>query len=385
MPLIARKKALLCKIESSYGVDSTPTAAANAFLARNVNLTPLEQITVPREIVQSWMGNADELVAASYMRLDFEIEIAGSGTAGTAPPWGPAMRACACAQTLLAATHAGTATAGAASTITLAAGASAVDDTYNGLIIRTTGGTGTGQRRLIYDYVGATKVATVSYPWATAPDATTTYSLDAQACYAPVTSAHESVVFYFYVDGVLHKMLGARGTVGLRINRLGDPVLMFSFTGLYVAVADSALITPTLSGFQTPLAVNNTNTTGFALHSYAGVLDNLSANYGNNVVYRHLVGSETVIITDRKPTGSVMIEAALVASKDWWALARAATLGPMTILHGTAAGNKVYVDSFATQVMRPRYSDTDGVQMLNLDLLFKPGTYGNDDLVVTAI
>lgn len=80
--------------------------------------------------------------------------------------------------------HSGTAQAGAAGTITLASGASAIDDYYNGCIVRTTGGTGGGgtggannQARVITDYVGSTKVATVVPNWETTPDSTTTYEV----------------------------------------------------------------------------------------------------------------------------------------------------------------------------------------------------------------
>ena len=77
----------------------------------------------------------------------------------------------------IASDHSGTATAGAAGTITLAAGASAVDDFYNRCVIELTGATGQGQFRLITDYVGSTKVATVSPNWKVNPDATTTYTV----------------------------------------------------------------------------------------------------------------------------------------------------------------------------------------------------------------
>jgi hypothetical protein len=63
----------------------------------------------------------------------------------------------------------GTATAGAAGTITLDAAASASDDFYNSAIILLTGGTGVGQSRIISDYVGSTKVASVNGNWATNP------------------------------------------------------------------------------------------------------------------------------------------------------------------------------------------------------------------------
>lgn len=70
----------------------------------------------------------------------------------------------------------GTAQAGAATTITLASDASAVDDAYNDYYIKITGGTGEGQARKITDYVGSTKVATVA-TWGTNPDNTSTYKV----------------------------------------------------------------------------------------------------------------------------------------------------------------------------------------------------------------
>lgn len=71
---------------------------------------------------------------------------------------------------------AGTAQAGAAGTITLAAGASAVDDFYNGCIVLLKSNTGVGQARVITDYNSTSKVATIEPNW-TQPDDTTTYDV----------------------------------------------------------------------------------------------------------------------------------------------------------------------------------------------------------------
>lgn len=73
----------------------------------------------------------------------------------------------------------GTAQAGAAGTITLASGASSVNDYYNYQIVTLTGGTGAGQARIASDYVGSTKVLSVNGNWATNPDNTTTYTVTA--------------------------------------------------------------------------------------------------------------------------------------------------------------------------------------------------------------
>ncbi len=71
----------------------------------------------------------------------------------------------------------GTAQSGSTSTtIKLATTASATDDAYNGQTVQITGGTGSGQSRVIIDYVGSTRVATVA-AWTTTPDATSTYNV----------------------------------------------------------------------------------------------------------------------------------------------------------------------------------------------------------------
>jgi len=74
----------------------------------------------------------------------------------------------------------GTAQAGAATTITLDSGASAVDDYYVGCYVNCTNDTPTnvlGQARLITDYAGSTKVATVESAWGTNPSSSTTFEI----------------------------------------------------------------------------------------------------------------------------------------------------------------------------------------------------------------
>jgi hypothetical protein len=75
-----------------------------------------------------------------------------------------------------------TAQAGAATSITLDASASAVDDFYRGLTVRINSGTGTGQARVILAYNGTSKVATVDSPWATNPDGTSIFALKGTLC-----------------------------------------------------------------------------------------------------------------------------------------------------------------------------------------------------------
>ena len=71
----------------------------------------------------------------------------------------------------------GTATAGAAGTITLQAGSVPVDDYFNGAVIYISSGTGSGQCRMITDYVGSTRVASVTPNFATNPSSDSVYTI----------------------------------------------------------------------------------------------------------------------------------------------------------------------------------------------------------------
>lgn len=74
----------------------------------------------------------------------------------------------------------GTAQAGAAKTITLAAsGPSATDHYYRYLWVRIYAGTGAGQHRRILSYIAATKVCIVDREWDITPDSTSKYIIAA--------------------------------------------------------------------------------------------------------------------------------------------------------------------------------------------------------------
>lgn len=95
-----RKLAILAKIEVTYGVDPTPSGAANAMVVYEVEWTPLDGEEVERDNVQPHFGQAESLQATQFARLKFKIPFAGSGAVGTAPKWGPLLRACSIGQTV---------------------------------------------------------------------------------------------------------------------------------------------------------------------------------------------------------------------------------------------------------------------------------------------
>ena len=96
---LIRNTAILAKIETTYGVDPSPTGSADALLISNASFD-FNYNNVDRALLRGYMGASEQLVGTRFVNLSFEVEISGSGTAGTAPAWGDLLRACGLAETV---------------------------------------------------------------------------------------------------------------------------------------------------------------------------------------------------------------------------------------------------------------------------------------------
>lgn len=305
MPLLTRKRLILLETETVYGTDPTPDGA-DAVLVRDLNITPQQSDVVGRDLVRPYLGASEQLLANTRVECTFSVELAGSGTAGTAPRYGKALLACGMSQTVVAATS---------------------------------------------------------------------------VTYAPVSSSFGSCTIYYNIDGVLHKVTGARGTFTIN-GAVGEiPTIDFTFTGIYNTPTDTALPAVTYGNQATPLVFKNGNTTDFQLLSYAGCLQSVSFDVGNSLVYRELVGcTKEVLLTDRAATGSVTLEAVTMATKNYFTAALSdGTLGNLLFQHGQTAGNIIDFASTRVDIGDVSYSDQDGIHMLNIPYTCVPSTSGNDE------
>ncbi len=305
MPLLTRKRLILLESEATYGTDPTPTGA-DAVLVRDLNITPLQSDVVSRDLVRPYLGASEQLLANTRVECTFSVELAGSGTAGTAPRYGKALLACGLSETV---------------------------------------------------------------------------SAGVSVTYAPVSSSFGSCTIYYNIDGVLHKVTGARGTFTIN-GAVGEiPTIDFTFTGIYNTPTDTALPSVTYGDQATPVVFKNGNTTGFELLSYAGCLQSVSFDVGNSLVYRELVGcTKQVLLTDRASTGSVVLEAVTMATKNYFTAALSdGTLGNLLFQHGQTAGNIIDFASTRVDIGDVSYSDQDGIHMLNIPYTCVPSTAGNDE------
>lgn len=95
-----KKILLLAKIEDAVGVDATPTGPANAILVRGFTPEPITADSVQRNLIRPYKGNSGSLTAGEHRKFDFEVELAGSGSAGVAPAWAPLLMACGFSETI---------------------------------------------------------------------------------------------------------------------------------------------------------------------------------------------------------------------------------------------------------------------------------------------
>lgn len=102
MALLTRKRLLLAKTEGTYGQSAAPDGT-NALLVSNLEVSPLEIELLDRELITPYLGNSEKVVGQRMVQVNFDVELAGSGTAGTAPQWGPVMKACGFAEALVGA------------------------------------------------------------------------------------------------------------------------------------------------------------------------------------------------------------------------------------------------------------------------------------------
>ncbi len=99
MALLTRKRVILIEAESSYGSDPTPSAT-DVVLVRDLSITPQSSDVVNRDVVRPYLGASQQLLANTRVECTFSVELAGSGTAGTAPRYGSALKACGFSETI---------------------------------------------------------------------------------------------------------------------------------------------------------------------------------------------------------------------------------------------------------------------------------------------
>lgn len=200
--------------------------------------------------------------------------------------------------------------------------------------------------------------------------------------YTPVSSDFELITLHYYLDGLFHKIVDARGTVSFDISAKGIPFMRYRFLGAYSPIKDQAMPTGVdYKAFQTPVSADKRNTPEWSLAGYSGCVQSLSFDIANQLEWRALINCEGAEITDRQPIGKAVLELPRIADLDWPAMVLSAAQHHISVTHGVKPGNIVTISAPSAQLKNPTYSDDNNIAMLNLDFNVNPGV-GNDELEI---
>jgi hypothetical protein len=317
-PRYVRNSAILAKTETTYGTDPTPTGSANAILVSNLTITPLVSQNVSRDLIRGYFGGSEQLVGTSYVQCTFDVELSGSGTAGTAPAYGPLLIGCGMAETVTASYHVvydPISTAQKGTTIWYYV--DGVKHVINGARGNVEFKLGLGERPVMsFTFQGLDGGVT----------ATSTPSQTLTAFKAPIAITDTNTSDF---------TLGSSLTLGSAI--------------------------PAISGGTT--------------YPSRG----LSLSLGNTLAHVPLLGGESVDITGREVTGRATLDLTAAQQASFHTDIKANTTTTATFLHGTATGYKFALYSPAVQRINPAYTDQNGRVMTDLDLRFLPSS-GNDEI-----
>jgi len=208
--------------------------------------------------------------------------------------------------------------------------------------------------------------------------------------YDPVTNAatygaaqgNVSLTIWVYEDGVVKKARGCRGTGKLTAESGGIAKWEWEFTGIYEPPADAAY--PALgAGFDAniPPLFELSTFTFQDMTSGTVLIKTAVIDIGNTVVPRYdatsTSGVRSLFVSDRELIGSIDPEQMLEV--DWGATDKSetrrladGTVGGLTILIGSTAGNKFEITAPAAQVQITgvEEGDRDGLSTNAVDLGF---------------
>lgn len=103
MSMKTNRRAMLFALESEYNDGSTtPAAATDAILTREITVTPLSGNDIDRTFVRPFYGNSPRAAGEKHVEVQVEVELNTSGTAGTVPPWGKMLRCCGFSEVVVA-------------------------------------------------------------------------------------------------------------------------------------------------------------------------------------------------------------------------------------------------------------------------------------------
>lgn len=164
-----------------------------------------------------------------------------------------------------------------------------------------------------------------------------------------------------YEDGVIKKLTGAMGTFRI-VCPAGRMVFVeWTFTGVWNAPVDGALLAPT---YPTDLPIRYANATS-TYDSVALCVENVTFDAGNNVILKECPstasGFDYAVVTSRTPTITANPEATLIATDDPYGSWLSADEAVFTVTLDGPSDSTIEISADKAQITNVQEADRNGI------------------------
>lgn len=215
--------------------------------------------------------------------------------------------------------------------------------------------------------------------------------------YVPISGGFESSSIYYFDDGVLHKLLGVRGTASLNLTVGEKPVISFKFIGVDGGIAALNNPSTTLTAWRVPQIVTDDNSGNITIGATHGIAtapafvggveypsQGLTIDLGVTATFQKILGGKSVAITDREVTGAVKLKQTAAQEVSFMGMVKSATKSTLGLIHGTVPNDKVAVFLPAAQFKEPTKEELNGERLIGYNLRATP-VAGNDEIrIITS-
>jgi len=308
MPRYERNTLVLAKVETTSGTDATPTGAANAILVKQYTAPSYVASNIDRDLVRGYFGASEQLVGTAYATCSLTAELAGSGTAGTAPAWSPLLQACGFAEALLT-------TPSRVEYSPISSGQKTITKYWHD----------DGVRHVLTGTIGTVKISAK-------------------------------------VGGTLEGQFDFMGVYNT-ITATANPSGTFTAWKVPPALTKANVVDITLGATYATGVL-----TGGTVYPSTG----LTLDLGNKNQFTPLLSTESMDITDRDIVGSAEFDLTAAQEVSFMANVVSNTTQSLAMTIGTVAGNKVILYAPSVQMINPKKSSLNGRRTVSYDLRLLP-------------
>lgn len=192
-----------------------------------------------------------------------------------------------------------------------------------------------------------------------------TVSAGVSVTYTPVHLGFESASSYINQESARHIATGMRGNGKVIFQKRRPPEIEYTGRALWTSDTSVAMPALTTTAWKDPLPSTKANTPTFTVDGLSVGGSRFELDLGMDVGFRDLLNKEEIIVRDRKPKITMLIEETPIATKNFFAMVGGAAV-PLAYVHGVGTGNIIDIAVPKIQITGCQRQEEETETMLSI-------------------